>query len=164
MANTLTFGRILLSVGLLFCPAFSDAFYALYLAAGLTDMLDGPIARKTGTASAFGAQLDSAADLLFTAVCLGKLLPALVVPCWLMVWVAVIALIRGVNLISGWTRNRKLTVLHTPLNRVTGAALFLLPLTLRAVPLRVSAVPVCALATFAAVQEGHWIRCGREGG
>ena len=41
MANTITFFRIAVSIVLLFSPAFSPAFYALYIAAGLSDMLDG---------------------------------------------------------------------------------------------------------------------------
>ena len=40
--------------------------------------------------------------------------------------------------------------------------LFLLPLTIPAVPLRDSAIVTCAVATFAAIQEGHFIRTERE--
>ena len=46
MANTITFFRIAVSIILLFCPVFSPAFYALYIAAGLSDMIDGFVARK----------------------------------------------------------------------------------------------------------------------
>jgi hypothetical protein len=34
---------------------FSPAFYALYIASGVSDMIDGTVARKTGTASEFGS-------------------------------------------------------------------------------------------------------------
>ncbi|MBQ1314269.1 MAG: CDP-alcohol phosphatidyltransferase family protein, partial [Clostridia bacterium] len=51
MANTITFFRIAASIVLLFCPVFSPAFYVFYIAAGLSDMLDGFMARKTDTAS-----------------------------------------------------------------------------------------------------------------
>ena len=37
------------------------------------------------------------------------------------------------------------------MNKATGALLFLLPLTIPAVPLKYSAVIVCAAATFAAM-------------
>ena len=40
---------------LLCLPALSVPFAVLYLIAGLTDMLDGAIARKTGTVSKVGA-------------------------------------------------------------------------------------------------------------
>jgi phosphatidylglycerophosphate synthase len=42
-------------------------FATLVLLAVLTDILDGPLARYLGTASKFGANVDSAADLLFYA-------------------------------------------------------------------------------------------------
>ncbi|MBR3241107.1 MAG: hypothetical protein IKF90_00175 [Parasporobacterium sp.] len=48
------------------------------------------------------------------------------------------------------------------MNKATGILLFLLSLTIPAVPLKYSAIVVCAVATFAAIQEGHFIRTGRE--
>lgn len=47
IASIITVCRILGSIGLLFCPVFSASFYGLYLFCGLTDMVDGTIARKT---------------------------------------------------------------------------------------------------------------------
>ena len=55
-ANLITGTRILCSVALLFCPALSTSFYVLYLVAGLTDMIDGAVARMTGTAGKLGAK------------------------------------------------------------------------------------------------------------
>ena len=151
----------MLSVGLLFCPALSPSFYALYLLAGLSDMLDGPVARKMRTASAFGAKLDAVADLIFAAVCLYKLLPVLDIPLWLYIWIGVIALIRIVNVVSGFAKERRFVAVHSPLNKATGLLLFLLPLTLSVLEVRYTAPLVCAVAAVAAIQEGHLIRTGR---
>ncbi|MGN0745990.1 MAG: CDP-alcohol phosphatidyltransferase family protein [Aristaeellaceae bacterium] len=158
MANIVTLCRILLSVVLLFPPALSPGFFMLYLAAGLTDMLDGPIARKTHTATAFGARLDTLADMALVAACMIRLLPVLALPAWLGMWVGVIAAIKVVNLLSSWVLYRQLAARHTLLNRLTGFALFLLPLTLTLIDLTCSGSIVCALATVAAIQEGHLIR------
>ena len=57
---------------------------------------------------------------------------------------------------------KKLVAVHSVMNKVTGALLFTLPLTLRFIELRYSVIVVCAVATFAAVQEGHYIRTGKE--
>ena len=70
MANVITGLRILVSAVLLFCPVFSPIFYVLYLIAGLSDMVDGVIARKTNSVSEFGSRLDGVADFVFVAVCL----------------------------------------------------------------------------------------------
>ena len=98
IANIITGSRIVFSIALLFFPPLSSAFYVLYAAAGLTDMIDGTVARKTNTVSSFGAKLDTIADFIFVAVCSIKLLPILDIPVWLWVWIAGIALIKIINL------------------------------------------------------------------
>ena len=162
MANAVTFFRMAAGIVLLFCPVFSPAFYVFYIAAGLSDMLDGFAARRTNTVSELGARLDTMADLLFVVMCLIKLLPILRIPAWLAGWIGIIALIKAVNIISGFAAQKKLVAVHSVMNKATGALLFLLPLTIRAVGLQYSATVVCAAATFAAVQEGHFIRTGRK--
>ena len=162
MANLITILRILASAALLFCPALSPAFFAVYIFAGITDALDGFVARRTGTASDLGAKLDTIADLVLAAVCLCKLLPILDLSGWLYGWIAFIALIKVVNIVSGYVVEKRFISLHTPMNKATGVLLFLLPLTLSCIELKYTAIPLCAVATFAAVQEGHFIRTGRR--
>ena len=162
MANTITFFRIAAGIALLFCPVFSPAFYVFYIAAGLSDMLDGFVARKTDTVSELGARLDTMADFVLVVVCLIKLLPILRIPAWLYGRIGIIAFIKVANIISGFAVQKRFVPVHSVMNKVAGALLFLLPLTIPAVPLKYSAIVVCAVATFAAIQEGHFIRTGRE--
>ena len=75
--NILTFGRFVLTVIFLIMLLYSPRFYAqgerpfpgfldiafiLFVTAGLTDMVDGAIARKLGVASKFGRMMDPLAD------------------------------------------------------------------------------------------------------
>ena len=162
MANIITGIRIVLSIALLFCPVFSPAFYALYITAGVSDMVDGTIARKTGTVSDFGSKLDTTADFILVTVCLIKIIPALDIPVWFYIWIAVIALIKVINIISGYVMRKEFVAAHTVMNKLTGIVLFLLPLTVLIFDLKYSGVFVGALATFAAIQEGHLIRTGAQ--
>ena len=73
-----------------------------------------------------------------------------------------IALIKVVNIISGFAVQKRFVAVHSVMNKVTGVLLFLMPLTIPAVPLKNSAIVVCAAATFAAIHEGHFIRTERE--
>ncbi len=157
MANIITILRIPISFALLFFPAFSAPFYILYLTAGISDMVDGAVARRTNGATEFGARLETAADFVFVAVCLIRLLPVIDMPVWLCVWTGVIALIRVINVVSGVIMRKRLVAEHTIMNKVTGALLFIFPLTLPLVELRYTATVVCAIATFAAIQEGRLI-------
>ncbi len=161
MADIITGIRIICSIALLFFPALSPAFYTLYIIAGVSDMIDGTVARKTGTASDLGSKLDSFADLIMVAVCLIKLIPVIDIPSWLFIWIAVIALIRISSLISGFVMRKKFILIHTVMNKVTGVLLFILPLTLAVIDLKYSGAFVSAVATFAAIHEGHCIRAGR---
>ena len=70
MANIITAIRIVCSIALLLFLAFSPLFYTLYIAAGISDMIDGTVARKTGTVSALESKLDTAADFVFVVCCL----------------------------------------------------------------------------------------------
>ena len=162
MANIVTGLRITASLALLFCPVFSIPFYALYLTAGISDMVDGVVSRGTNTASEFGEKLDAAADFVFVVVCLIRLLPVMDMPTWLYVWIGVIALIKGINIACGFIVQKRLVSIHTVMNKVTGALLFILPLTVPLVELRVTAMIVCVIATFAAIQEGHLVRTGGQ--
>ena len=162
MANVLTIGRIALSIALLIPATFSPAFFALYALAGVTDMFDGYIARRTGTESELGAKLDSIADLILVVVCLVKILPAIPVPTWLWIWAAAIVLVKAANAVSGFVVEKRLVMPHTMANKVAGFVVFLVPFAIPLFCITVPAIIACAIATFAAVQEGHFIRSGRS--
>ena len=125
-------------------------------------MLDGAIARKTCTVSEFGSKLDTVADFVMVTLCMIKLLPVIHIPTWLLIWIIVIAVIKAVNLISGYVTRKKIVVLHTIMNKVTGILLFVLPLTLKIIDLKYSGAIASAVATFAAIQEGHMIRTEKQ--
>ena len=162
MANIITGIRILCSIALLFSPVFSPVFYVLYIAAGVSDMIDGTVARKAGTVSEFGSKLDTVADLVLVTVCLIKILPVIHIPMWLIIWIIVIAAIKGINLISGYVMHKEFVAVHTVMNKITGILLFILPLTFTIIDMKYSGAFVSAVATFAAIQEGHYIRTGNE--
>ena len=155
LPNGITLLRILCSLTLLFCMPLSLPFYVLYAAAGLSDIFDGLIARKTNTASKFGAKLDTFADIVFAAVTLIKLLPILELPVWIIIWVGVIALIKLVDIVVGFVRRHTLTAVHSVINKVTGALLFMLPFTIPIINIRYTAPIVCVVATVAAILESR---------
>ena len=161
IANTITASRIVCSIFMLPCSAFSVQFYTLYLFCGFSDMIDGSVARKTNSASGFGAKFDTVADIFFMIVAWCKLGPAIHIPQWTWMWIALIAIIKIGNIVCGFIYKKKLITLHTIMNKITGILLFLLPLTLHLVELKYSSFVVCLIATFSAIQEGYYIRTGR---
>ena len=125
-------------------------------------MIDGTIARKTGTVSKFGARLDTVSDLVFMFVCAIKILPILHIPVWLWVWVTLIALSKIFNIAFVFIRKKKLISIHSVLNKTTGFALFLLPPTLTFAPTTYCVVAICVLATGAVMQEVYFTSKGQD--
>lgn len=154
-ADTVTTARMALSVCLVFLPLKSAGFYTIYALAGMTDALDGWLARKTGTASDFGARLDSLADLLFYGVLLIRLMPVLwqTFPAEIRLAVAAVLLVRLTAYGMAAVRYRRLVALHTGLNKLTGAAVFLLPYVLAVCTGVGYGWAVCALAFLASLEE-----------
>ena len=162
LPNIITALRIVGAFSLLFFDVRSSLFWTLYLVCSLSDILDGFLARKLRCESKAGALLDSVADLAFVACCCVKLIPVLTFPLWLWIWAGAIVVVKVINQISALVMYKKLCFPHTFANKATGLLLFVaVPLTMfleTTVPMVVTA----ALATFAAVQEGHFIRTGNR--
>lgn len=127
--NIITFLRFIGTVTIIFLVPLKAPYFAVYTLTGVTDVLDGLIARKTNNTSAFGAKLDSMADLCFYTVNLIILLPALVniLPGYIWIIVAVILLVRTVSYIIAAARFRRFASHHTWLNKVTGIFVFAIP-------------------------------------
>ena len=92
----------------------------MYLFCGITDRVDGTIARKTKSISELGALLDTVADSVFVVVCFVKILPLMQFPAWVWTWIVIIAIIKIYNVILGLISSKKLVSIHTILNKVTG--------------------------------------------
>ena len=155
LPNIITALRIVGSIGLLFCNIAGWQFWTLYAICGISDMIDGWLARKLQAESKTGSVLDSIADLSFVACCAIQLLPILSIPSWLWIWAGIIVIIKIVNQISSLIMIRKFFFPHTITNKLTGLLLFLAAPTIiwSIIPVTI----VTAIATYAAIQERHSI-------
>ena len=84
--NALSFARILgvpVFLWLVLVPHADAWALALLVLAGITDWLDGAIARATGQTSRLGAMLDPLADRLYIAATLLGLAVRSIIPWWL---------------------------------------------------------------------------------
>ena len=156
IANIITGSRIVLSLPLLLIPLTSAWFCVIYLLCGLSDMIDGTVARRTNSATQFGARLDTVSDFVFMTVALIKFVPHLHIPVWLWIWIGIIAMIKLGNVVWGFVRTKKFISPHTVLNKVTGLLLFLLPVTISFIDLTYTLPIVCTFATVAAIHEVYF--------
>jgi len=157
--NIISALRILGAIGLLFINPVSVAFWVIYGLCGISDMLDGYLARKLQAQTKTGAVLDSVADLCLVICCAIRLIPVMQIPTWLWIWAGIIAAIKLVNQVSALVVFKHFCFPHTMANKLTGLLLFLtLPTVFWSI---VPIALVAGVATFAAVQEGHLIRTRR---
>ena len=156
MPNTITLLRIAGSLGLLFCDVANNTFWLVYGLCGISDIVDGWLARKLKCVSKTGALLDSVAHICFAACLCPLLLPILELPQWLWLWAGVIVVIKVVNQLSSLVMYGHCRFPHTTANKATGFLLFI------AVPMAFcTVVPiaiVATIATIAAIHEGYYIR------
>ena len=132
--------------------------WVLYAIAGMTDMLDGFLARRWGVESKFGARLDSLADFVFVLAVGYKLFPWLKLPTALWMMIGVIALVKVSNALSSYVVKHKIAFLHTKANKLTGFLLFIGMMAIGQSYFIPVAWVIACFALFAAIQEGHIIR------
>ena len=154
-ADIITLFRIAGTILLAFLRLFSAGFFCIYVITGLTDVLDGWIARRTKTASDFGARLDSVADFLFFSVVLFRIFPVLwnTLPSDIWYEVVIIVIVRILAYLVAAVKYRQVASLHTYLNKLTGGAVFILPFLLATSYSAVYCRITCVLAIAAALEE-----------
>ena len=156
--NILSVSRIVLGLPLLLVEVMTVSFWVLYAIAGMTDMLDGFLARRWGVESKFGASLDSLADFVFVLTVGYKLFPWLKLPAALWMMIGLIALVKASNAVSAYIVRHKMVFLHTQANKLTGFLLFIGMMAIGQSYFIPIAWVIACFALFAAIQEGHIIR------
>lgn len=153
LANKISMLRILLTFALLWIKPLSPMFYVVYAAAGISDILDGYIARRTNTTSKLGEKLDSAADLILILVLIAVLYPVIRPDIPVLIWTACIGLIRAASILLAWIKYRTFGSIHTYANKLTGLLLFLTPLLLGVLRREFLFYGICLIATVSALEE-----------
>jgi len=126
--NALSLSRILLAIVLLFLAKERAVFLSVYAVAGLTDMLDGLLARKFGWQSEVGSKFDGFADAvwIFSMMAVIFLVLKITFAPYIYIALAVILAVRAANLIFTRSKFKQWGVLHSSLVRASGIPLFLI--------------------------------------
>lgn len=129
IANSITLFRIFGTISIIALKPFSKVFFTVYTLCGISDALDGFVARKTHTVSEFGSKLDSVADLFFYAVMICKILPAVYDTLNFAVWYFTVAvmIVKVALYVFHTVKNKTFMSNHTILNKITGFCVFLFP-------------------------------------
>ena len=144
--NVLSLLRLIGAAALAFLP-LGGGFWAVYLLCGLSDMIDGALARRLKAVSELGSRLDSLGDLALVIVCAVRLLPELELAVWAWVWIGIIAAVK----LLCYAAVKEIP--HTKLNKLTGACLFALLPVAFLWERSCTVFFLCAVASLSAAQE-----------
>lgn len=155
LPNCITLLRIVGTFVLLFIEPLTNKFYAIYTLTGVTDVIDGTLARKMNLTSKLGAKLDSVADMLFYTLVILRLFPEILPRLPQGIWyiVAAVVLIRLISYTVAAVKFRCFASLHTYMNKITGFTVFMIPYAIKLSFFAEICFVICAIAALAALDE-----------
>ena len=153
LANIISASRILAAIGLYFFSSVSGGFLALYSFCALTDLIDGPIARKTQSESAIGGTLDTVGDLA-TYIAMGKIMiQQKLVPWWIIVWYATAGAATLASGLIAQAKHGRYLLCHSLFGKIMGGSMFLMPFAILVIDSLVYLVICCIIASITAVES-----------
>ena len=153
--NLITLFRIASSIVLFAFECDSAVFLVLYGIAGISDVVDGFLARKLKCVSVLGSRLDSIADLIFYAVMLYKVFPTVltIIPMYFVYWAAGIIAVRMLSYAIAAIKFKQFAAMHTYLNKATGLAVFIVPFMIPIPQFKIYCYILCSIASISSIEE-----------
>ncbi|MBM7871657.1 CDP-diacylglycerol--glycerol-3-phosphate 3-phosphatidyltransferase [Clostridium pascui] len=151
--NCISVSRMIFSLSMIFVKPLSLAFYAIYIICGLSDIMDGFIARKTGTSSKLGEKLDTMADMIMAGVLLVMFYPIINLKIEIIIWIILIGIIRLVSMIIVFKKYKTFAMLHSYSNKITGIVLYIFPIVIPHIHTTVIMYISCVVASISAIEE-----------
>jgi CDP-diacylglycerol--glycerol-3-phosphate 3-phosphatidyltransferase len=131
----------------------SGWFFFFYILCGISDMIDGFLARKMNSVTNLGAALDSTADFVFITVVISALITRIKLSEWMLIWLGFIIILKVLTLLTGFRKFHSLAFLHTIMNKITGGLLFCFPVLYTFTGFLPIVFLLFISATFAALEE-----------
>jgi CDP-diacylglycerol--glycerol-3-phosphate 3-phosphatidyltransferase len=124
--NILSLSRIVFGILLFFNDGNKYLLFTFLLLAGITDILDGYIARKYNMDSIIGSLFDSIADfILYFLMLIYFMVFEFDLVFGLRIYVIIIIIIKMLSLILGLIKYKKPGFLHTIGNKITGIIIYI---------------------------------------
>lgn len=152
IANIISLSRVAGAVILFFFKEISTFFLIIYVLCGFTDLIDGPIARKTKSSSTLGASLDTIGDVLTYLALVKILIFKKSVPVFILVWIISAGILFGICAAITKRKFGKFYLPHTYLGKIFGGSVFVLPITMQFMPGAIWMSVICSIASIHAAE------------
>lgn len=151
--NILTLSRIFFSLFLIYLNPKNLLFIFIYIICGISDILDGFIARKINATSNIGAKLDSIADIIIIFVILFKFLPTTNLDLFMILWFVGIFFIKICCIFIVFCRFKEFRIVHTYMNKLTGILIFVYPILNYFMDCKVYIFIIFIVASLTSIEE-----------
>lgn len=144
----------------MFLEPFTNTFYYVYSYCGISDVLDGVVARSLNIMSSLGSVLDSISDLLFYSVMMIKVLPKLrmILPEYIWLFVYIVLFLRLMCYTFVYFRMNKIASRHTIYNKMTGLLVFFIPFVIKTPYMLIYSIAILIVAYYSVFDEVLYIR------
>lgn len=122
--NIISILRFILSISLFVVPINTLTFWTVYFLCGLSDVLDGFLARALDLVTSFGSTLDSLADIVFDCTIIYFIVSTINISRTVIVSVIVIFIMKIINYLYSIRKYEKVIFLHLYSSKLTGILLF----------------------------------------
>ena len=151
--NILSICRIFLSFLLLLLKPLGIPFFIIYIICGISDFLDGFIARKYKVTTKLGARLDSIADFVMFMIIIIVIYPLITSSVIIKVSIFGIIIIRVIAATTAFIKYKSFAMIHTYGNKITGFLVLLIPVFLLLKVTDKIILFVCIIAILSAMEE-----------
>lgn len=161
--NLLTISRIIIAVVIMFIEPYSVAFYVIYAFCGVSDSIDGTLARALKTSGRLGETLDTIGDALltYTTTHMVAMYARTVdhLSCWqgMVIAICLVFASRVFGALVTLIRFKKFALLHTIGNKVGMFIFYLYPFMYKALRdvggAGYGLYAICALCVLAGIEE-----------
>jgi len=127
LPNTITSTRFIFALLLAFSEPLSMSFWMFYGLAVITDLIDGPIARKLKVNNNFGSTLDTIADLFFVVCLMVCLFPILEISIRSYILIGIVFLLKSISLTYAYIKFKAVVSYHTYFIKFLAPFIFAFP-------------------------------------
>jgi len=153
IANILTSLRCALGVVLLCFNDITKEFIMIFTFTGLTDLIDGPIARKTNSISLLGSRLDTIADIIVYSSLLKIAIAKNLIKNDFLVWIVCAFLIYILSPVISFIKFHKAYFIHSWSAKILGFSCFLIPFFIYFLLFDTYLVFLCVLISISACEN-----------
>ena len=151
--NMITSTRFVFALLLAFSPPLSMLFWLFYGLAALSDLIDGPIARKLKAKSNFGATLDTTADIFFLLCIMYCVFPLLEITLFSYLCIGAVFLFKAISLVYAYIKYKKIVSYHSYLTKFLALFIFSFPIWIMIVDENLVILVLAALQITAYIEE-----------